>query len=277
MNLAQLISVLYNWVDIVALIILCVVPVGLALHFTGNILTGRAYKRFVLWQWPHHDKPFKHIFRRMMHLTHVICMVGLALTGMYVHFPFFEANRVLIKYAHYFFAFFVGINYVLRVWWAFFSDYPDYDDFKITIPEIKSAPAVIQYYIFVKDSKPHLADFNIMQKITYVSFALVMPIIGLTGIGLIFHRWLLIPLAPIFGDLPTAKLLFRFIHYLCNWFFIIFTVVHAYLAISEDLPAFLYFFFNIEPKHHDDHGHGHDSHEAHHEGTPSLEGGGLHA
>lgn len=260
MKLAELIAVIYNWTDIVGLILLCVVPIGLALHFTGNILSGRFYKRFIKGMWPHHDKPFKPLPRRMAHLVHVICMVGLALTGMYVHFPFFDANRVLIKYAHYFFAFIVGVNYVFRVWWAFFSDYPDYDEFKLTMREIKVIPAVIKYYIFIAESKPHLADFNPMQKITYLSFAAVMPIIGLTGISLIFSQWVLAPLAPVFGDLPTLKLLMRLIHYLCNWFFIIFTVVHAYLAVSEDLPAFMYFFFNVEPKHHDHHdAHGHES------------------
>lgn len=256
-NLAELIAVIYNWVDIVGLILLCVVPIGLGLHFTGNILTGRFRKRFILGQWPHHDKPYKPLPRRIAHLTHVICMVGLAFTGMYVHFPFFDANRLIIKYMHYFFAFVVGVNYIFRLWWAFFSDYPDYDEFKLTLREIKTIPAVVMYYTFIRDSKPHLADFNPMQKITYLSFAAVMPIIGLTGISLIFGRWLLPPLAPLFGDLPTAKLFMRLIHYLCNWFFIIFTVVHAYLAISEDLPAFLYFFFNIEPKHHEEHGGAH--------------------
>lgn len=274
MKLAGLIAVIYNWVDILCLIILCVVPIGLALHFTGNILTGRFYKRFILGKWPHHDKPYKPLPRRLAHLTHAISMVILALTGMYVHFPFFDANRLIIKYTHYFFAFVVGVNYVFRVWWAFFSDYPDADEFKLTLREIKTIPAVIKYYAFLAESKPHLADFNPMQKITYLSFAAVMPIIGLTGISLIFSQWLLPPLAPIFGDLPTAKLVMRLIHYLCNWFFIIFTVVHAYLAISEDLPAFLYFFFNIEPKHHDDH-----NHVSHEHGTDvhGLKEGGANA
>ena len=261
MKLADFVSVGYNWVDIVGLVLLCVVPIGLALHFTGNILTGRFRKRFILGNWPHHDKPYKPLPRRLMHLIHVICMVGLAITGFYVHFPFFDANRVLIKYLHYVFAFVVGVNYIGRVWWAFFSDYPDYDEFGLTWREIKTVPAVIKYYIFLADSKPHLADFNPMQKFTYLSFAAVMPIIGLTGISLIFGQWILPPVAGLFGDLPTTKLVLRFIHYLCNWFFVIFTVVHAYLAVSEDLPAFLYFFFNIEPKHHDDHGHG--GHEEH--------------
>lgn len=263
MKLAEQIVIIYNWVDIVGLILLFVVPAGLTLHFFGNIVTGRFRKRFIKGHWPHHDKPFKPLPRRLAHTTHVICMVGLAITGMYVHFPFFEANRVIIKYLHYFFAFIVGINYVFRVWWSFFSDYPDSDEFALTFKEIKIIPAVVKYYAFLSDSKPHLADFNPMQKITYLSFALVMPIIGLTGIALIFGQWVLAPFAGLFGDLPTAKLVMRFIHYLCNWFFIIFTLVHAYLAVTEDLPAFLYFFFNKEPKHDDKHGAGHMAHEEH--------------
>lgn len=268
MKLSQLIPVIYNWVDIVGLILISVIPIGLLGHLTGNFLTGRIHKRFVLKKWPHHDKPFKALPRRMAHLVHVICMVGLALTGMYVHFPFFDADRILIKYFHYFFAFIVGINYIFRVWWSFFSDYPDSDEFVLTWKEIKVIPAVVKYYGFMADSKPHLADFNPMQKITYLSFAAVMPIIGLTGISLIFGEWLLPPVARFFGDLPTTKLFLRLIHYLCNWFFILFTVVHAYLAVSEDFPAFLYFFFNIEHEPHEEHGHP-EHHEEHHEAGES--------
>ena len=31
-------------------------------------------------------------------------------------------------------------------------------------------------------------------------------------------------------------------HYVINWLFIILTTVHAYLSVTEDLPAFLSFF-----------------------------------
>jgi len=254
------VPVIYTWIDVVCFTILAILPFGLGLHFLGNIISGRFKKKFILGQWPeHHRKP---LLRRALHFTHAFCMLGLALSGMYIHLPFFDYGRLYVKYFHYFCAFIVGFNYLTRLWYAFLSEYADAQDFKLAWKEVKVIPATVKYYAFLADDKPHLAEFNPMQKITYLLFAVCMILIGLTGIGMIFSRWLLFWVPTAVGGPAAIKAIFKLTHYLINWIFIIFTLVHVYLSLSEDFPMFKYFFFDIEPEFAPHRGE-------HHEPTPS--------
>jgi Ni/Fe-hydrogenase 1 B-type cytochrome subunit len=262
------VPIIYVWIDVVGFTLLAFILIGfVGGHFMGNILTGRAKKRFILGQWPAGHK--RTLLRRALHFIHVFCMVGLAFSGMYIHLPFFVYGRLYLKYFHYFCAFIVGVNYLTRIWYAFLSEYADYKDFALSLKEIKAIPAVLKYYMFLADDKPHLAEFNPMQKITYTMFAVLMPLIGITGILMIFSKWLLFWVPASVGGPAAIKAVIKLTHYLINWVFIIFTIVHAYLAVTEDFPAFKYFFFDIEPEFATHHGeHEEERHEPTHYPSP---------
>jgi len=237
------------WLDVVFTTLYMVILVALSIHFFGNILTGRAKRRFIEWEWPHHDGPPIPFLPKFLHFQHVASMILLAISGLYIRFhffAFFDNGRVFMQWVHYVAMIVVTINLVWRLWYAFSSSRRDYREFAITSKDITTAPKVILYYIFVKPSKPHLGKYNVMQKSTYILFVPLLILQAITG----FMIWRLqmpvvdLSLQALASGIVTANGIWwvRTGHYIINWLFIILTTIHVYLSMSEDLPAFLSFF-----------------------------------
>ncbi len=256
------------WLDVVFTSLYTVVLLGLSAHFVGNILTGRAKRRFGKeWAWPHHDS-HPPALPKVLHFQHVAAMIALAISGMYIRFPFFNYGRTGMRWVHYIAMIIVIINLVVRLWYAFASRQRDYKEFAVTKRDITTAPKVILYYIFVKPSKPHLGKYNVMQKGTYILFVPLLILQAITGLMLWRFQFPLIDMsfqqlvATLIG--ATNVWWVRTAHYVINWLFIILTTIHVYLSVTEDFPAFLDFFglgaLDRNAGHEDD-GHGdHDGH-----------------
>lgn len=285
MSLAQI----NVWLDVVFTALWFVVAIALSFHFLGNVLAGRARSRFIDWQWPHHDHPPIPFLPRFLHFMHVAAMIALAFSGMYIRFPFFDGGRTPMRYVHYVAMTIVVINLVWRLWYAFFAKQRDYREFGVSKMDIVTAPKVILYYIFVKNSKPHLGKYNVMQKMTYLLFVPLMFVQAITGFMLLTMTVPGLEATPreiLVGWIATAVgvsvdyagWIARMTHYVINWLFIILTTIHAYLSVSEDLPAFLNFFGlqalgfgkGHEDAHHGDDSHGHGSDHGGHETQPAL-------
>ena len=280
------------WLDVVFTTLYVVVLLGLSGHFIGNILTGRAKRRFVGWEWPHHEGPPIGFLPKFLHFQHVASMILLAISGLYIRFPGFifgDLNnaRTFMRWIHYVAMIVVTINTVWRLWYAFSSSRRDYKEFAITKQDIVTAPKVILYYIFVKSSKPHLGKYNVMQKGTYTLFVPLMILQAITGFALVTNpilfgyspRDVLVGwwLGALVGSTDLAGWYMRMTHYIINWLFIILTTIHVYLSVTEDFPAFLDFFgLGFLDREHADHGEhgehgGHDDHgeDADHGHSPS--------
>jgi len=255
------------WLDVVFTSLYVVILIALSCHFIGNILTGRAKRRFgKQWAWPHHDShpPF---LPKFLHFQHVFSMIMLALSGLLIRFPQF--NRTPMRWVHYVFMIIVIINLIWRLWYAFASRQRDYREFAITKRDITTAPQVVLYYIFVKPSKPHLGKYNVMQKGTYTLFVPLLIIQAISGLMLWRMPFPVVDASiyDLAAGLIGAEGIYwiRTTHYIVNWLFIILTTIHVYLSVTEDFPAFLDFFglsiFGRKAPHHDDEGHDDDGHE----------------
>ncbi len=268
------------WLDVGFTILYVVLVVALVGHFIGNVLTGRIKKRFVHKQWPHHEGPPVPFLPKFLHFQHVFSMFALAFSGLYIRFPFFDGGRTAMRWVHYVFMIIVTINLIWRLWYAFYAKQRDYKEFAITKEDIVTAPKVILYYTFVKNSKPHLGKYNVMQKGTYTLFVPLLILQAYTGFALVADQFifgysprdLLLGwwLGALVGSTDLAGWYARTAHYVITWLFIILTTIHAYLSMTEDFPAFQSFFGL--PSDHDSHGahddaHGHDT-EPH--GAPAL-------
>ena len=240
------------WIDVVFTTLYPIILIALACHFLGNVLTGRAYRRFLKWEWPQHEGGPIPASPKVMHFEHVAAMILLALSGMYIRFPQFGA-RPALQWIHYVAMIIVIVNLVMRLWYAFFSNRRDWREFAVTKRDIVTAPKVILYYIFVKPSKPHLGKYNVMQKSTYIIFVPLLLVQAITGLVLLTQPIPFLGLsprevmlgytvAPLVGGTAIAGAWARTLHYLISWLFIVLTTIHVYLSVTEDFPAFLDFF-----------------------------------
>ena len=280
------------WLDVVFTTLYAAILIGLSIHIIGNILTGRAKSRFVDWTgWPHHEGGPIPLAPKIMHFQHVASMIALAVSGMYIRFPFFANGRWAMRWVHYIAMTIVIINLIARLWYAFASKRRDYKEFVVTGRDITTAPMVIAYYLFLipPEKKPHLGKYNVMQKSTYLMFVPLLILQALTGLALLTYtipftgtitsfghvgitpRDLVVGwwLGPIVHSTDLAGWYARTAHYLINWLFIVLTTMHVYLSLSEDFPAFLDFFGLSGGDHHEDASHGL---EHGHEEAPALVG-----
>jgi Ni/Fe-hydrogenase 1 B-type cytochrome subunit len=267
------------WLDVVFTTLYSVIVVALSIHFLGNVLTGRAKARFVEWKWPHHEGGPVPAAPKIMHFQHVAAMIALAISGMYIRFPFFNGGRWAMRWVHYVAMIIVIINLVVRLWYAFASKRRDYKEFALTMRDITTAPMVVAYYIFAipPEKKPHLGKYNVMQKGTYILFVPLLIVQAITGFalltytipftqgitafghaGLTFRDLILgwnLGAAWALGSIDLAGWWARTTHYLINWLFIVLTTIHVYLSVTEDFPAFLDFFGLSGTEHHEEEKH----------------------
>lgn len=236
--------------DVIGPALLILVVIGMYIgHFAGNVMTGRARKRFKLWQWPEHVE-LPSLIRRSMHLMLVSSMVVLMVSGMYIRFTFELpfGNRTTIKYIHYVAAFAITMIFFVRIGYAFLHASKDYREFALTKKDMMAFVPTLKYYAFMAKSKPHVAIYNPMQKASYGLMVPTLIFIQLvTGLALLFSPQLLGWLASSVGGLALARVYVRIVHYFVTWVVGAFMFAHIYLAITEDLPALLFFFFGMKP------------------------------
>jgi Ni,Fe-hydrogenase I cytochrome b subunit len=288
---SSMLTQLNVWIDVVFTTLYAVIVVALAIHFLGNVLTGRAKKRFVGWEWPHHEGGPIPAAPKIMHFQHVAAMIALAISGMYIRFPFFDGGRWAMRWVHYVAMTIVIINLIVRLWYAFASKRRDYKEFAVNLRDITTAPMVIAYYIFLipPEKKPHVGKYNVMQKGTYLMFVPLLILQAITGLALLTYtipftgsitsfghagvtmRDLILGwnLGAMLGSIDLAGWWARTAHYLINWLFIVLTTIHVYLSVTEDFPAFMDFFGLSGAEHHDG-----DPHDLAHtpEESPALAG-----
>ncbi len=254
------------WLDNIFVVIYVCVWLFLGWHFTWSIKKGRFRKAFIEGHWPEHDsRPPK--LPKFLHAQHMIMMIVLGFTGMYIRFPYFDGGRVTMRYIHYFAMIVVTINLVWRVWYAFFSKARDYKEFAIGKKDVATLGGVLKYYGYLSDSKPHVAKYNVAQKGSYFMFLIMMILMAFTGFSLvttplafgISPREALVGwwLGPLVGSVDLAGWYMRMVHYVLNWAFIIMTTIHVYLSATIDIPVTMDFFGLKElPLVEGGHGHG---------------------
>ncbi len=268
MNLTQ-----FNvWLDVAFSTIYVCVLLFLVWHFAMFVIKGRFRRAFIEGKWPEHDSR-PPATPKVLHAAHMFSMIILGFTGMYIRFPFFYGGREFMTRTHYVFMIIVIAVLIWRVWYAFFSKTnADWREFAIGKKDLATVLGVLKYYGYLSDEKPHVAKYNVLQKMSYNLFLVMMVVQAITGLLIWRYQFPLID-ASIYNATAalvgaTGVWMIRMVHYVLNWGFIIMTTVHLYLAFSVDVPCALDFFgikeLEINPNAHahgDDHGeHGDSSH-----------------
>ena len=173
------------------------------------------------------------------HWINLICMIMLAFSGFYIHYPFFDGFMGVARGMHFVAMFVIIINLTFRII-AAFSVKTAVDlgsrevdtDIKNWLPQEKNKHQffeTVKYYLFLRKEGVISAKYGSLQKIAYLATIPLTYLMAYTGFGL-------------YG--PTADWGFfaggtalvggpmnmRIIHYFMMWVFIVFTMIHAYLA-----------------------------------------------
>lgn len=208
-------------------------------QIAGNLLTGRLQRKFNQKLWPKHEEIIP-ILPKLLHAAHAISIVALSISGIYIRFPFYADGYATMLQIHYYFMYPVVVTFVLRVYYAILKDVKE---FSVRPSEVRNSHKVILYYTFVKSSYPHLAKYNILQKMTYsILFPFLMVVLAVSGFSLMWPQILLRLFAGLFGSVPTVMALVIVIHWMAAISIMIMTTIHVCLAFVEDYPTLLVFF-----------------------------------
>jgi Ni/Fe-hydrogenase 1 B-type cytochrome subunit len=180
---------------------------------------------------------------RIDHWVRVASIVVLVITGFYIHRPsptFAGATpdqwselMSQVLFAHYVAGYVFTLTLVTRVYRAFNSKFDaDWRDF-VSWQIIRDMPQTLLYFLFLRKRHKKYRRYDPLQALTYLFMAVLAVVQILTGFAL-YHgtvfglaapdsfRWVSYVLG---GDSNT-----RLVHYLNMWVFVVFTLVHVYMA-----------------------------------------------
>jgi Ni/Fe-hydrogenase 1 B-type cytochrome subunit len=186
---------------------------------------------------------------RINHWAMALSIFVLIATGFYIAAPFTVSSGETvgkflmgnIRFVHILFGVFLVFLFIWRVYLAFFSrfhaDWKDFfawADIKITIDQIK-------FYLLLKKEGPEYKTlYGPMQSLAYIGLMFMVLVICVTGLILMgagYHAGftaiaykILHPVENMVGGLARV----RYIHHVFTWFFILFIVVHIYMAFWYD-------------------------------------------
>jgi len=236
-------------IDRVALPVFIFSLAAIFLHFLGNIFTGRFKNRFLEGNYkPVTEEEYILPPARLMHWVHLVAITGLTFTGLALRFDWLKPQHTQMKIHHYCFMVIIFVNFLVRLWYAFYGKGKTCRDFAIGKKDIINTPAVLKYYLFLEDHYPHVAKYASLQKLTYNLFWIVLIIQGIIGVMILWPAFFLSGMAAYFGSLKLARQFFTGIHAGIMWFYIITSTIHAYIAFIEGWPLLKLILFNIEPK-----------------------------
>ncbi|WP_256760119.1 Ni/Fe-hydrogenase, b-type cytochrome subunit [Cohnella sp. WQ 127256] len=197
---------------------------------------GKAYIKVYVWELP----------VRIFHWINAATILVMIVTGIYIGKPFLgplvheDATAFLmgwVRYIHFFAAFVFTANLLARWYWVFKGN-----KYATSNPAQKAfwveTWQTAKFYLFLRNKKPHYTGHNPLAQLSYWIFIGVGSILAmLTGYYLFFEpqpeslfgrmfSW--VPM--IFGD----SFMIRSWHHLVAWGFIVFIVVHIYMAFRED-------------------------------------------
>jgi len=186
---------------------------------------------------------------RINHWAMAFVIFALIGTGFLIAYPFtlqtgatwqkFSVGE--IRFWHIFFGMLLGFLFLWRVYLAFFSTFKaDWKDF-LSFTNIPDSIRQIKFYLLIdKKSPPHSGLYGPMQSMAYLGLLAMVFFILITGLILMgagYHAgltgWIYAILRPVenlLGGLATV----RYIHHVLTWGFVLFIVLHVYMAFWYD-------------------------------------------
>jgi Ni/Fe-hydrogenase 1 B-type cytochrome subunit len=180
----------------------------------------------------------------------VISIFTLIVTGFYIAGPFtvYEGETVKkffmgdVRFVHILFGVFLSFIFIWRVYLAFFSKFhADWKDF-FAFTDWPNTVKQLKFYALVsKEPAEHKYLYGPMQSLAYGGLMVMILFIVLTGVILMgagYHAGLtglIYKIVKPFENLVGGLAMVRWIHHILTWCFILFIVVHIYMAFWYDV------------------------------------------
>ena len=185
---------------------------------------------------------------RVNHWIMVISIIVLIATGYYIGRPFsVSAGETMdkflmgeMRFLHIFCGMVLAFTFVWRLYLAFFSRFhADWRDF-LAFLDFENLVKQIKFYALISNEKPEEKHaYAPLQSLAYLGLMVMVLLIVVTGLiltgsgydkGLIsFFYFFVKPFQNMLG-LATVK----FIHHILMWLFIIYLMIHIYMAFWTD-------------------------------------------
>ena len=184
-----------------------------------------------------------------MHWIAALCLVVLAVTGLYIGKPYFitggetSAHYLMgwMRFLHFTAAALLVMTAIVRLYWLFAGN--RFERLAALFP-VRPRDWVnmfkqVKFYLMIQPEKaPHYLGHNPLQQLSYTAIyglALLQVITGFAlygqsdPSGFFFNAfgWI----GPLLGGMPVV----RFVHHVATWGFLIFIPIHVYLATRADL------------------------------------------
>ncbi len=189
-----------------------------------------------VWEWP----------VRITHWINALCIVVLAVTGIYIGNPFLLAPSPdafvmgWVRFIHYVFAYLFTVSMVARIIWLFIGN--QHASWKAFVPWAFSKGrenmwGTFKYYTFIEKKVPYVVGHNALAAAAYsLVFALFLVQI-VTGFALYGQYqpgsfWDVI-FGPLFGLFSSPGV--RLTHHVVTWLLIGFAIHHIYSAWLMDI------------------------------------------
>lgn len=185
---------------------------------------------------------------RIFHWVNAVAIVVLMITGIYIGNPFvgssipeeayFSNLMGWARYIHFFTAFVFTATLIYRLYWAYKGNkYAKSNPLKRQF--WKDVWQTVKFYLFLPNKKQHTIGHNKLAELSYLIFIGLGSIVMIfTGYYLYFEPQFESKLGGFFshfgvifgGDSFTV----RSVHHLVAWCFVIFIVIHVYMAFRDD-------------------------------------------
>jgi Ni/Fe-hydrogenase 1 B-type cytochrome subunit len=183
---------------------------------------------------------------RILHWIHAAAIVVLALTGLYIGYPFISYRDVGLPYlmgwiraVHFTAGFIFVFAFLVRSYWFFRGNH--YERWHAWIPANRrrwvELARMLKYYLFLESERPNYIGVNPVAGLVYLFIGLLIVVQALTGFALFSlpftagfwqgaFGWIII-------DFGVQRV--RLVHHLLLWLFVAFFIVHIYLSVLDDI------------------------------------------
>ena len=171
---------------------------------------------------------------RILHETIMVSIILLAITGFYIHAPFINNGggflMTMMRGVHAASAGTLIIAFVVRVICMFVGPNRDWKNFIPGFRDLLLLPKVLMHYAHIGKKPNVVKKYNPLQMLAYCLAYVLAFFQILTGFVLLYPDGILRPITyNVFGNPVNV----RIAHYIVSWVFVIFILIHVYMAIRE--------------------------------------------